>query len=261
MVIYQKFNSSVPFNFDVREYEDYSFVPNLHRDFELIYVKSGEITVNIENEEFTVSEGKIALVLQNEIHSFRTSGASRIWVAVFSEDFVRDFAEEIKLYRINSHLIEPSDIDADFLLKNLVFGDRDRLTLSACLSFACALFLKQCAEKGVSERKSNRQNELVHGILSYINEHYLENIHLEDIAASLGYESHYISRIFNRFFGKSFTSLVNEYRIYHARSLLRKDSSLTLSEVAFASGFGSLRNFNRAYLSVVGTSPRRKNKE
>lgn len=166
-----------------------------------------------------------------------------------------------KLYRINSHLIEPSDIDADFLLKNLVFGDRDRLTLSACLSFACALFLKQCAEKGVSERKSNRQNELVHGILSYINEHYLENIHLEDIAASLGYESHYISRIFNRFFGKSFTSLVNEYRIYHARSLLRKDSSLTLSEVAFASGFCSLCYYLmlsgclRSFLKSVGVLP------
>ena len=110
--------------------------------------------------------------------------------------------------------------------------------------------MSKCADK----------SDLIHRILDYLNVHYKENIRLCDVASVLGYEEHYVSRIFNKFFGKSFTSLVNEYRIYYARTLMRNDPSLTLAEVAFSSGFGSLRNFNRAYLSIVGKPPKRNSK-
>lgn len=257
MIVYQNFNSSVPYNLDVREYNDHNYIPHLHRDFELIYVDEGELTVNIENEEFSIKEGNAVLVLQNEIHSFSTKLHSRIWVAVFSEDYVRDFTKEIELRRINSHSIELSVSERSFLLENLIFGDRERFIVSACLAYACGLFLRRCTEKCTSVPKNTVKNELIHSILTYLNAHYKENIRLSDIAAELGYEEHYVSRIFNKFFGKSLTSFVNEYRIYYARTLMRNEPSLTLTEIAFASGFGSLRNFNRAYLSIVGKAPKR----
>ena len=257
MVVYQNFNSSVPYNLDVREYNDFNHISHLHRDFELIYVEGGELNVSIENEELSIKEGNAVLVLQNEIHSFSTKIHSRIWVAVFSEDYVRDFAQEIEQRRVNSHLIELSVSERNFLLENLIFGDRERFIVSACLAYACGLFLRRCTEKCASVPKNAVKNDLIHGILTYLNAHYKENIRLSDISVELGYEEHYVSRIFNKFFGKSLTSFVNEYRIYYARTLMRNEPKLTLAQIAFASGFGSLRNFNRAYLSIVGEAPKR----
>ena len=85
---------------------------------------------------------------------------------------------------------------------------------------------------------------------------YRESIRLSDLATALGYEEHYLSRMINSFFEKGLTSLVNDYRIYHARKLIDEFPEKGLAEIAFECGFGSLRNFNRAYRAAVGRSPR-----
>jgi methylphosphotriester-DNA--protein-cysteine methyltransferase len=47
-----------------------------------------------------------------------------------------------------------------------------------------------------------------------------------------------------------------ERRVNHARALL-EDTELSVTEVAFASGFGSLQTFRRQFRRLTGTSPRR----
>lgn len=254
MILYQKSNSSIPYNFDVRIYSDLGYVPNIHRDFELIYVTEGELTVTVSGEELTAREGDFVLVAQNEVHGFATTEHSRAYVAVFSEDYVRDFAKDMRTRSVRTHKLEFCSADRDFLLRNMINAKPDRLTLTACLSFICAVFFETCTESGKPQGK--RSEGILHAVLNFISEHYAENLRLADMARALGYEEHYLSRIINSLFHKSFTSLVNEYRIFHARQRLAEDGELSLAELAFECGFGSLRNFNRAYRAVVGRSPR-----
>lgn len=253
-MLYQKNNSSVPYNFDVRIYDDLGHVANIHRDFELIYVTDGEFSVTVSGEELTAREGDFILATQNEVHDFSPRNHSRAYVAVFSEDYVRDFAKDMRTRSIRTHKLVLCSADRDFLLRNMINVKPDRLTLTACLSFICAKFFETCTESGKPQGK--RSENILHATLDYIGEHYTENLRLADMAHALGYEEHYLSRIINSLFHKSFTSLVNEYRIFHARQRLSENSELSLAELAFECGFGSLRNFNRAYRAVVGRSPR-----
>ncbi|MCZ7644534.1 MAG: AraC family transcriptional regulator [Planctomycetota bacterium] len=63
------------------------------------------------------------------------------------------------------------------------------------------------------------------------------------------------SRFFRRSTGKSFTRYVNELRIGHAcRMLIETDKSV--SEIAFASGFQNLSNFNRRFRELKRAGPR-----
>ena len=94
-------------------------------------------------------------------------------------------------------------------------------------------------------------------MLLYISEHYRENITLESMARELGYESHYISRCFHTHLSKNFKEFVNEYRIHYAKHLISSPERMTMTEIAFLSGFQSVRNFNRVYKSIEGTEPRR----
>lgn len=96
-------------------------------------------------------------------------------------------------------------------------------------------------------------------MLSYITEHFKEDVTLSGMAQSLGYEEHYLSRLFHSFFGMNFKQFVNEYRVNYAESLLSDTGkNCGITEIAYACGFQSVRNFNRAYKRITGHSPRRK---
>ena len=51
-----------------------------------------------------------------------------------------------------------------------------------------------------------------------------------------------------------FADFVNSLRIEHACNLLEKGSNIT--EIAFSSGFSSIRTFNRVFLQTLGMTPR-----
>ena len=74
----------------------------------------------------------------------------------------------------------------------------------------------------------------------------------------MGYEEHYLSRCFHNCFAMNFKQFVNEYRIQFARRLLEQQPPLPITEIAYMSGFGSVRNFNRVYRAIVGTEPRKR---
>jgi AraC family transcriptional regulator, regulatory protein of adaptative response / DNA-3-methyladenine glycosylase II len=71
----------------------------------------------------------------------------------------------------------------------------------------------------------------------------------------LGVSARHLRRLFHDHVGATPSQLAHSRRAHFARRLL-DDSDLTLAEVAFASGFGSVRHFNRAMRDVFCSSPR-----
>jgi AraC-like DNA-binding protein len=91
-------------------------------------------------------------------------------------------------------------------------------------------------------------------VYEYVQKHFADKITLEDVAnvASMSIIS------FNRFIkkrtGKTFVNYINDIRIgYAARWLVEKD--LSVSEVAFKSGFNNIANFNRSFKAIKNCTP------
>jgi AraC family transcriptional regulator of adaptative response / DNA-3-methyladenine glycosylase II len=70
-----------------------------------------------------------------------------------------------------------------------------------------------------------------------------------DLAARLGVSARQLRRLFHDHLGLTPDQLARSRRAHFARRLL-DDSELTIADIAFASGFGSLRQFNRAMTEV-----------
>src|SRR5687767_1609988 len=79
---------------------------------------------------------------------------------------------------------------------------------------------------------------------------------LETIAARFGWSSRQIRRIVHKELGVSPIELVLTRRLLLAKQLLT-DTALPITEVAFASGFASLRRFNDAFRGRYGMPPSR----
>ncbi|MFE0027337.1 AlkA N-terminal domain-containing protein [Amycolatopsis sp. NPDC059021] len=74
------------------------------------------------------------------------------------------------------------------------------------------------------------------------------------LAERVGLSARHLRRLFLQHLGASPDQLARSRRAHFARRLL-DDSDLTVLDVAFASGFGSLRQFNRAMREVFHASP------
>ncbi|HET6679665.1 MAG TPA: AlkA N-terminal domain-containing protein [Gemmatimonadaceae bacterium] len=79
---------------------------------------------------------------------------------------------------------------------------------------------------------------------------------LERIAEKFGWSSRQIRRMVQREFGVSPMQLVQTRRLLLAKQLLT-ETGLAIGEVAFASGFASLRRFNDAFSAHYGMPPSR----
>lgn len=79
---------------------------------------------------------------------------------------------------------------------------------------------------------------------------------LEQVAERFGWSSRQIRRILQKELGVSPIELVQTRRLLLAKQLLT-ETALPISEVAFASGYSSLRRFNDAFSSRYGMPPTR----
>ena len=95
-------------------------------------------------------------------------------------------------------------------------------------------------------------------IKKYIEENYMKDIGLEDIASAVGFDKSYIGRIFKKSEGKTIMNYVLEYRIEKANSLIKK--GMCVSEVSYAVGFNDPAYFSKCFKKVTGTSPSSKSR-
>jgi len=76
----------------------------------------------------------------------------------------------------------------------------------------------------------------------------------QGLATGLGLSPRQLRRLFRLKIGITPDQLARSSRAHFARRLLAR-TELSITEVAFASGFGSVRQFNRTVLDVFGITP------
>lgn len=104
------------------------------------------------------------------------------------------------------------------------------------------------------DKKEDIRNYTILRAINYIKEHYRENISLDQMAEYLEMTPEYLSTLFNREMGINFTTFLKEFRISHAKRLL-KGSSLKVYEIAAEVGYNDSKYFNRVFKEVTGVSP------
>ncbi|MBW2344711.1 MAG: DNA-3-methyladenine glycosylase 2 family protein [Deltaproteobacteria bacterium] len=77
---------------------------------------------------------------------------------------------------------------------------------------------------------------------------------LEDLALKLGVGSRHIRRLFQTHIGASPKALETNQKILFAKKLL-SETEMPVSQIAFASGFASIRRFNAAFKKICGKIP------
>jgi AraC-like DNA-binding protein len=139
-----------------------------------------------------------------------------------------------------------------FASEELFTPDRtpDPYILKSVLCAVLGEFLSEAEFDGIGKASERAVDKLI----AYVADNFAENITLKGAAVELGYEFHYLSKAFHKRIPINFSQYVNLYRIENATFLLH-NTDLPITEIALKCGFQSIRNFNRVYSSVTGSTP------
>ncbi|MBQ9774021.1 MAG: helix-turn-helix domain-containing protein [Clostridia bacterium] len=250
MLKHQGHNSRSNNHYNAYTYCNTEWYPHFHKSFELLYVLKGELSLNVNERTTALTQGQFALILSNQIHSFTVDARSLVWVAVFSEDFVPEFASFVKDKRGSEVGFFADDEVAELLIGQMILGAPTNMMRRACLLAIC----DQYSKKVSLEEYRGKNDRLICRVLDYIAEHYTENVSMQAIAEAFGYEYHYLSRLLNRGYNIRFRKILNEYRVEAAiRELEKGERGIT--EIALSCGFQSIRSFNDVFYGEMGVSP------
>ena len=95
----------------------------------------------------------------------------------------------------------------------------------------------------------------VQKICEYVNTHYKNNIHLEDLANLVGMTPESLSRFFKIRSGKTISEYIIDIRLGYAARLLA-DTTNSVAEICYDCGFNNLSNFNRTFKKKKGCTPK-----
>lgn len=112
----------------------------------------------------------------------------------------------------------------------------------------------------------NHQNNYQEALLEYMEQEkpYTDNeLKLEDLAQVLGIPVPHLSEVLNQHIGKSFSELINGYRVEEVKIKMTDpaESHKTLLALAFEAGFNSKTAFNRFFKQYTGKTPSQYRKE
>lgn len=105
------------------------------------------------------------------------------------------------------------------------------------------------------ESKENRHvSEAVRQARQYIDEHYNEEISLNDVSKTVSISPQYFSTIFKEELGISFVEYIRMKRIETAKAML-KEKKHSVKEVCYEIGYNDPNYFSRLFKRIVGVSP------
>ena len=90
--------------------------------------------------------------------------------------------------------------------------------------------------------------------LDYIDQHYTEDIGVEQVAGAIGKTPNYFSSIFKQEVGIAFREYLNRYRIDRAREMIDQ-SDLLIYEIAEKVGYKDYTYFSQVFKKLTGKSP------
>jgi two-component system, response regulator YesN len=106
----------------------------------------------------------------------------------------------------------------------------------------------------IAQNKKSNNKKVINDILKIIEENYSKNITITDISKEIFLSYNYISIIFKREIGESFTDYLAKYRLEKAKQML-KESNLKVYQISNMVGYNNISHFCSIFKSFYGVSP------
>lgn len=148
-----------------------------------------------------------------------------------------------------------------YLEDNGISGSLSELVPSSCHAEAVTELVPELAGQLDLIKKKIQQNNDYYGndtvirqLLEYIQQHYQEDISLDDLASHVGLHPNYVSSLFKKNAGQSYLAYLHKERLNAAKKLLL-NTDYTMEQIADEVGYSSPSQLARIFRKYESLSP------
>ncbi len=243
----------------VEERNSLQFPLHIHHYIEVVRVVNGALDMQIGAKIYHLSAGDIAFIFPNIAHDYRTQSDDRHTLLQIGNCHLH----LLPLYKIKLEKNypktpvlrgdeHPPQLDWFFeqALQIKLSSENDELA-GSLYSVAIGYALPYL---NIVPIDHNLSKELTLRIISYISDHSLEDLSLDEVAHHFGISKYTLSRIFSGVLGTNFSSYINVHRIKYATyQLLNTEKDITT--IAYECGYHNQQTFNRVFKQEYGMTP------
>ena len=241
--------------------------PHSHSAVEIIMPSRGVTLYHVQDDVYRVQPGEILIVPSDCQHALTEPPETQRYLLLFEPNpfsGMRDMAELAPMMQRPIYLHDGSEThsQAKELLNRTVecYFAREPMWNTQCYSYLLQLYAllgRRYLRSTAQPREALRRNidpAIMNSVLTYINEHYMDDISLENAALFAGFSKYYFSRMFKQFSGLPFSEYLTRKRLNVASDLLVRTNQ-PIREIAVSSGFGSTATFNRTFREHKNCTP------
>jgi len=243
-----------------------------HHDFYEVYLfLGGEAEYWVEGHLYHLKPGDLLLINPRELHRPILKDNASVYERIvlwIDKKFLDSLSSEVNLTNCfdntrptHTNLLRPTLMQRSEIItrmNNLVhefYGtDYGNHLYASGILLQFLVELNRMAFHSESRQEERTpQSQLVSDVLAYINEHYADNLSLENIATRFFVSKYHLSHEFTRAVGVGVYRYIVLKRLLIAKQMLT--DGMTPGEVYGKCGFGDYTAFFRAFKAEYGISP------
>ena len=261
---------------------EYSMHPHRHPRCEIMYITKGSCLIHVDGREFCLKEQQFIFLSADILHQLSISQCRPCAILnlefsclpsgcdICLDELFNESPAFAAFCRHPGRYFIGNDTDhLGYSLKDLINQLRNGIPFKNTMQnpsdnytpdqkcLIRLLFQRMMLElsKCVLNHSKNTGMLYLKRALDYISSHLTDEIRVPRLAEHAGINKSYLQSLFSRYMDCTITDYINQKRLEHAAFLL-ENSSLSITDVAFQSGYNSRQHFGSTFEKYYGISPR-----
>jgi AraC-like DNA-binding protein len=227
------------------------------------YIVGNSIGRFQENDVFVLGENLPHVFKSDEIYFISSTDNVHAVSVFFNENFFDNKLEQNSDFEVYFDFLKKSksgmfiknyDSDSDF--KNLLIAKGFNKVVAFVRILSKIFELQNAVLLNNNPDYNFLRSEKLEKIYEFTLNNFKNKISLLEISELVSMTPNAFCKFFKTKTGQTFNNFLNEMRVAHACACF-KNSSLTVADVAYQSGFNNLANFNRQFSSITNMSPKK----
>jgi len=222
-----------------------------HSFYEIYFLLKGNRTIFLGEKSFPVSAGSVLLIPPHTLHKTMGNAPSERVNIYISEDCLTQENLQFVQDAANAHIFLNEETAG--VLRALLTAAATQTPQSDNLQAIANATL--CYLKSSQMTKSTPTYSMeLEKIVRYMNEHYQENITIDDLCARFYISKNSLFRLFHRYLQCTVVEYLLTLRLNHAKNYL-VTTQMGMERIAAACGFNSANYFSLIFKKKMGVSP------
>lgn len=248
---------------------NYNMPFHWHAELEMIYILGGTFHLKLDDEELTAGPGDMIFINEGVIHGGTPQDCTYECIVfdanrlLMHTDACKAYIRKFIQYKIQVHLRPAKENMAFFQAAGRLFDSMRNPTPGSELIVLGSLFelsgiiYQKCMYDARNQSASPAISKMAQlkPALKYIEEHFSEEITLEDLSRKSKLSTKYFCHYFRSAIHRTPMEYLNYYRIEQACNLFSTTNHL-VTEVAFLCGYNDTSYFIKTFKRYKGTTPK-----